>query len=259
MTDEVRYEVDGRIATITLNRPEQRNAINPELTIAMHAVMERFEADPEVWLAILTGAGSTFSAGADLKVIAAGRGSELASGKGGFAGFVRYPRSKPVIAAVNGFALAGGTELVLACDLVVAARDAAFGLPEVTRGIVAVGGGSPLDAAKLIALKAFPGVHERALVDYDDATGGDTFLGGEDFDLRIVDAIAEQFQKENNVDLRKDRMALQRLKEAAEKAKVELSSSTETEINLPYITATASGPTNSRVTASPNGMRVKAQ
>ena len=141
MTDEVRYEVDGRIATITLNRPEQRNAINPELAIALHAVMERFEADPEVWLAILTGAGSTFSAGADLKVIAAGRGSELAVGKGGFAGFVRYPRSKPVIAAVNGVALAGGTELVLACDLVVAARDAAFGLPEVTRGIVAVGGG----------------------------------------------------------------------------------------------------------------------
>ncbi|MDQ6648773.1 MAG: crotonase/enoyl-CoA hydratase family protein [Actinomycetota bacterium] len=141
MSDEVLYEVEGRIATITLNRPDQRNAINPEVTAAMNAVMERFESDPEIWLAILTGAGSTFSAGADLKVIAAGRAAELSAGKGGFGGFVRYPRTKPVIAAVNGFALAGGTELVLACDLVVAAREAAFGLPEVTRGIVAVAGG----------------------------------------------------------------------------------------------------------------------
>jgi enoyl-CoA hydratase len=92
-------------------------------------------------VAVLTGEGSTFSAGADLKVLAAGRGTELSAEPGGFAGFVRYPRTKPVIAAVRGFALAGGTELVLACDLVVAASDAAFGLPEVTRGIVATAGG----------------------------------------------------------------------------------------------------------------------
>jgi molecular chaperone DnaK len=73
------------------------------------------------------------------------------------------------------------------------------------------------------------------------ATNGDTYLGGEDFDLRIVDAIAESFQKENGVDLKKDRMALQRLKEAAEKAKHELSSSLETEINLPFIATNSKG------------------
>lgn len=139
--DEVLYDVDGRVATLTLNRPDQRNAVSPELTVAMDAALQRFEGDPEVWVAVLTGAGPNFCAGADLKAIAAGRGRELSTPAGGFAGFVRYPRSKPIIAAVTGFALAGGTELVLACDMVVAADDAVFGLPEVTRGIVAAGGG----------------------------------------------------------------------------------------------------------------------
>ena len=139
--DEVRYDVDGHVATITLNRPDQRNAVSPELTLAMDAALQRFEADPEVWVALLTGAGPNFCAGADLKAIAAGRAKELSTEAGGFGGFVRYPRTKPVIAAVQGFALAGGTELVLACDLVVAGTDAQFGLPEVTRGIVAAAGG----------------------------------------------------------------------------------------------------------------------
>jgi enoyl-CoA hydratase len=137
----VRYEVDGHVATITLNRPKQRNAVSPELATALGAAVTRFEQDPEVWVAVLTGAGGIFSAGADLKAIAAGRAAELSVEPGGFAGYVRYPRTKPVIAAVRGFALAGGTELVLASDLVVAATDSAFGLPEVTRGIVAAAGG----------------------------------------------------------------------------------------------------------------------
>lgn len=141
MSDEIGYDVDGRVATFTLNRPEQRNAVDPGLTAALGAAVARFEADPEVWVGILTGAGPNFCAGADLKALAAGRGAELSTAAGGFAGWVRYPRTKPVIAAVRGFALAGGTELVLACDLVVAADDAAFGLPEVTRGIVAAAGG----------------------------------------------------------------------------------------------------------------------
>ena len=141
MADEVLYEVDGRVATITLNRPDQRNAVNPALTAAMNEVMDGFEGDADVWVGILTGAGETFSAGADLKAIAAGEAARIGAGKGGFGGFVKYPRTKPVIAAVRGFALAGGTELVLACDLVVASRDAAFGLPEVTRGIIAAAGG----------------------------------------------------------------------------------------------------------------------
>lgn len=141
MSDEVRYDVDGRVATFTLDRPDQRNAVDPGLTAALADAVARFEADPEVWVGVLTGAGPNFCAGADLKALAAGRGAELSTRAGGFAGFVRFPRSKPVIAAVRGFALAGGTELVLACDLVVAAQDAAFGLPEVTRGIVAAAGG----------------------------------------------------------------------------------------------------------------------
>ncbi len=74
------------------------------------------------------------------------------------------------------------------------------------------------------------------------ATNGDTFLGGEDFDARIMDYLADEFKKENGIDLRQDRMALQRLKEAAEKAKIELSSATQTDINLPFITADATGP-----------------
>jgi enoyl-CoA hydratase len=141
MADEVRYDVDGHVATITLNRPEQRNAVSPELTTALDEAMGRFEADAEVWVGILTGAGPNFCAGADLKALGAGRAAELVTERGGFAGFVRYPRTKPMIAAIRGFALAGGTELVLACDLVVASTDAAFGLPEVTRGIVAAAGG----------------------------------------------------------------------------------------------------------------------
>ncbi len=138
---EVLYEVDGHVATLTLNRPDQRNAISPELTTAMASALDRFEADDEVWVGILTGAGANFCAGADLKALAAGRSAELVTEAGGFAGFVRYPRTKPMIAAVRGFALAGGTELVLTCDLVVAGTDTFFGLPEVTRGIVAAAGG----------------------------------------------------------------------------------------------------------------------
>jgi enoyl-CoA hydratase/carnithine racemase len=141
MADEVLYALDEHIATLTLNRPDQRNAVSPELTSAMDAAMRRFEEDADAWVALLTGAGPNFCAGADLKALAAGRGAELSTEAGGFGGFVRYPRTKPVIAAVRGFALAGGTELVLACDLVVAGTDAQFGLPEVTRGIVAAAGG----------------------------------------------------------------------------------------------------------------------
>lgn len=142
MAEQVlRYEVDGRVATLTLNRPDQRNAVDPALALAIEQAMDRLESDDDVWAAVLTGAGGVFSAGADLKAIAAGRVDDLSTDRGGFAGFVHYPRRKPVVAAVRGLALAGGTELVLACDLVVAATDAAFGLPEVTRGIVAAAGG----------------------------------------------------------------------------------------------------------------------
>ena len=142
MINEVLYEVEGHIATITLNRPEARNAVNGALATALNDTMHRFESDPEVWVALLTGAGNrAFSAGADLKAMAAGEGQFIETEEGGFAGFVRFPRTKPIIAAVNGVALAGGTELVLACDMIIASEEAEFGLPEVTRGIIAAGGG----------------------------------------------------------------------------------------------------------------------
>ena len=142
MTDEVLYEVRGRVALLTLNRPERRNAVNAAVAEAMSLAMAKFESDDSVQVGVLTGAGErAFSAGADLNAVAGGEAAGLEVEPGGFAGFVRYPRTKPMIAAVNGFALAGGCELVLACDIVVAARDSWFGLPEVTRGIVAAAGG----------------------------------------------------------------------------------------------------------------------
>ncbi len=176
----VRYDVDGRVATITLDRPEQRNAIDPSVAAALGEAVARFEADPEVWVAVLTGQGPNFCAGADLKALAAGRSAELRTEAGGFAGFVQYPRRKPVVAAVRGFALAGGTELVLACDLVVAATDTFFGLPEVTRGIVAAGGG-------LFRLpRAVPAARARELV-----LTGDRMSAQEALRWGMVNAVVE--------------------------------------------------------------------
>jgi len=98
-------------------------------------------------------------------------------------------------------------------------------------------GGGTFDIS-IIEIADVDGEHQFEVL----STNGDTFLGGEDFDHRIIDFLADEFEKEQGVDLRKDPIALQRLKEAAEKAKIELSSTTQTEINLPYITADASGP-----------------
>jgi enoyl-CoA hydratase/carnithine racemase len=138
----VRLERDGHVATIVIDRPERRNAVDPETSQAMSAAVSELDADPEVWVILLTGAGDVFCAGADLAAIAAGRLHEITDDvPGGFGGLVRSERRTPVIAAVNGHALAGGFELMLACDLVVAAEDAQFGLPEVARGIIAGAGG----------------------------------------------------------------------------------------------------------------------
>lgn len=141
--DLVQVRVEDHIATLTLNRPDQRNAIDPAMTRAMRAAMDRFEGDEAVWVGILTGAGDrAFCAGMDLKSFAAGLGDQVMDEKGGFAAVTRYPRTKPLIAAVNGAALAGGFEIVLSCDLVVAAEKAIFGVPEVKRGIFAGAGGA---------------------------------------------------------------------------------------------------------------------
>jgi enoyl-CoA hydratase len=139
----VRFErLPGHVALVTLNRPEARNAINPATARALDAIVANTESDADIRAVVLTGAGrGVFCAGADLKEVAAGRGLDLFTARGGFAGFVFSERSKPWIAAVNGKALAGGCELALACELVVASDDAAFGLPEVSRGLIAAAGG----------------------------------------------------------------------------------------------------------------------
>lgn len=132
----------GHVTRITLNRPQARNAINGELATALEAALQATEADDEVRAVVLTGSGhEAFCAGADLKEVAAGRGRQLRTERGGFAGFVYAPRTKPWIAALNGPALAGGTEIALACDMIVAAEQATFGLPEVQRGLIAGAGG----------------------------------------------------------------------------------------------------------------------
>lgn len=136
----VRYEQEDHVVILTIDRPEARNAVSPAVATEMEAAMDRFEADTGAWVAILTGAGSTFSAGADLKEIAMGNGDKLGTPRGGFAGFVARDRSKPVIAAVNGHALAGGCEILLACDMAVVADGIKIGVPEVKRALVAAAG-----------------------------------------------------------------------------------------------------------------------
>ena len=137
----VEYKKSGRVAVITLNRPEARNAVSGELAQALEGAIDKLEADDDVWVGILAGNGPVFCAGADLKAVASGK-ANLGTSRGGFGGFVTLERTKPVIAAVEGPAVAGGCELVLACDLVVASSDAAFGLPEVKRSLVAMAGGT---------------------------------------------------------------------------------------------------------------------
>ncbi len=139
--NQVRFEQAGRVGTITLDRPAARNAINGQIARGIEAAIDRIEDDPEVWVGILAAKGPVFCAGADLRAASEGRGAELATARGGFGGIVKRRRTKPLIAAVDGPALAGGCEIVLACDLVVASTDARFGIPEVKRGLIAGAGG----------------------------------------------------------------------------------------------------------------------
>lgn len=165
----VSYEERGRAAVITIRRPEARNAVNAEVAEAMEAAIDRLEDDPDVWVGIIAGEGTVFSAGADLKAISAGQAAGLNTRKGGFAGLARRERTKPLIAAVDGPALAGGCEIVLSCDLVVASTNARFGLPEVKRSLVAAAGGMfrlaraiPRNLAMEIVLTGDPISAERA-------------------------------------------------------------------------------------------------
>lgn len=139
MPEVVLTEVDGPVAVVTIDRPTARNAVNEAVASAMAAALDDLDARTEIRVIVLTGAGGTFCAGMDLKGFLTGE-NPLAGGRG-FGGIVERPPAKPVIAAVEGYALAGGFEIALACDLIVASEEATFGLPEVTRGLVAAAGG----------------------------------------------------------------------------------------------------------------------
>lgn len=136
----VDVSIEGHLLVATINRPGARNAVNDVVAQGIEAAIDQLEDDDDLWVGILTGVPPVFSAGADLKMINAGRAADLATARGGFAGVTRRERSKPLIAAVDGPALAGGTEIVLACDLVVASESATFGIPEVKRSLAAAGG-----------------------------------------------------------------------------------------------------------------------
>ncbi|MAM80463.1 MAG: enoyl-CoA hydratase [Gammaproteobacteria bacterium] len=137
----VEIVAEDHLAIITLNRPEARNAINGEMASTMEACLDEYEENPDLWCAILRAEGTVFSAGADLKEVSAGNGAELATRKGGFAGITRRERTKPLIAAIQGTAVAGGCEISLACDLIVASTETVFGLAEVKRSLAAAAGG----------------------------------------------------------------------------------------------------------------------
>ncbi len=139
MSDEVLTEVRDGVLIITLNRPEAKNAANQALAQGVAAAIDRLDGEPELRVGIITGTGGTFCSGMDLKAFLTGETPSI-PGRG-FAGLTQAPPKKPLIAAVDGYALAGGFELMIACDLIVANADAKFGIPETKRGLAAAGGG----------------------------------------------------------------------------------------------------------------------
>ena len=178
MADEVLTERRDGVLVITLNRPEARNAVNLALASGVAAALEELDSGEDLQVGVLTGAGGSFCAGMDLKAFVKGE-RPWVEGRG-FAGIVQGPPRKPLIAAVEGYALAGGFEVALACDLVVAARDARFGIPEVKRSLVAAGG------ALLRLPKRIP-YH----VAMELALTGDPIAAERGYELGIVNRLAE--------------------------------------------------------------------
>jgi crotonobetainyl-CoA hydratase len=171
MADEVLRERRGNVEILTINRPEARNAINGGVSRAMSSIMDELAEDDDCWVVIITGSGDiAFSAGMDLKAFARGEGAEITAASGGFAGLTARDFPKPIIAAVNGSALAGGFEIMLSCDLVVAVEHAKFGIPEAKRGLIAGAGGLirmpkrlPMAIALELAMTGDPIDADRAL------------------------------------------------------------------------------------------------
>ncbi len=142
MTEYCKVERDGRILTVTMNRPKRLNALHPPANLELGEVFDEFATDPELWVAIITGEGRGFCAGNDLKFQAEGKMRGGEAPPRGFGGLTaRYDCDKPVIAAVNGVAMGGGFEIALACDLIIASEDAKFALPEPRVGLAALAGG----------------------------------------------------------------------------------------------------------------------
>ena len=181
MTDtsyDVLVEAREQVLVITINRPEQRNAVNAAVAEGIARALDRLDADEALTLGILTGAGKGFCAGMDLKAFVAGERPWFEDR--GFAGITRRASVKPLIAAVEGFAVGGGLEIALACDLIVAARGAKLGVPEVKRSLVAAGGG----------LLRLPRLLPRAVA-MEMVLTGDPLLAERAYELGMVNALAE--------------------------------------------------------------------
>lgn len=147
MSEAVLTDIADGVITITINRPEAKNAVNRDVAEGIAAAMEQLDSDDSLTIGIVTGAGGTFCSGMDLKAFLKGE-TPMVKGKG-FAGFVEDPPAKPLIAAVDGYALAGGMEVAIGCDMVVANKDAQFGIPEVKRGLAA-GAGALLKLPRML-------------------------------------------------------------------------------------------------------------
>jgi enoyl-CoA hydratase len=161
MTEALLIEDRERVRVLTINRPAVRNAIDDPLADAIGRALSQLDTDESLRVGVITGAAPGFSAGMDLKAFARGQRGQVAGR--GFAGVTRHPPRKPLVAAIEGFALAGGLEIALACDIIVAARDAQLGLPEPRLGIVAAAGGLlrlpariPYHVATLLVLTGRP-------------------------------------------------------------------------------------------------------
>jgi enoyl-CoA hydratase/carnithine racemase len=180
MNDEqaVLTERRGRVLLITINRPDQRNAVNAAVAEGIAAALDALDADDDISVGVLTGAGKGFSAGMDLKAFVTGE--RPYAGDRGFAGIVQRPPAKPLIAAIEGFAVAGGLEIALACDLIVASRGSRLGVPEAKRSLVAAGG----------ALLRLPRTLPRNLA-MELALTGEPILAERGYELGLVNRLVE--------------------------------------------------------------------
>jgi len=218
MADELLRERRGHIELLTINRPEARNAINRATALALSDALDDCETDDDVWVVVLTGADNkAFSAGMDLKAFATG---EFPITEKGFGGITKRDFPKPLIAAVNGSALAGGFEIMISCDMVVAADHAKFGIPEAQRGLIAGGGGLirlpkrvPLTIAYEMALTADPIDAQRA---YELGLVNRVVPGDQVLDTAI--ALAERIAKNAPLAVRVSKSVIKQATELSEEA-----------------------------------------